>query len=474
MPNLTRHTLVQVLLCGMALVWLGLLYGKWGFDDPYVTYRYSDNLLSGKGLVYNVGEGTLSTVSPLYAVVLAGLGLVFPDVPTVSNWISILSVVASAFLLIRWGWSRQDMGGMIAGLLLLAWPLMLQTTGLERSLLMLLGLAGLCAFDHSRLGAAAAALSLAGILRPEGLLLGLVVGLSLVVRRRAVPWRFVLLYLAPIAVWYGALWLVAGSLLPTNLAAKQQQAQMSGGMGYSDGFLRLLRQYGQHPLYWLHGVLALVGLQQVMARARHWGLLLAWTALYFVGYSVLAVSPYFWYYATLVPAVLVLVSEGAMGVVRALNKSRLPRLAASGLAGVLVMCLLAPPLTGTLTTVWRPDARLQVYREVGEWLEAETPASATVGTLEVGIIGYYSRRPMIDFSGLVQPAVARQLSVLGTYAASTQWAIERFAPDYVVIDRSAFADLSASEWFRAAYAPVRDCPGLGTLWLTVYERSEAP
>ncbi|HNS49567.1 MAG TPA: hypothetical protein PKO09_00100 [Anaerolineae bacterium] len=473
MPNLTGHTLATALLCVTALVWLVLLFGKWGFDDPYVTYRYADNILSGRGLVYNTGEETLSTVSPLYALVLAGLGLLFPDVPTVSNWISILSVVASALVLMRWGASRCTTGGWIAGLLLLSCPLVHQTTGLERSLLMLLALAGLYAFDRSRLAVAAGVLSLAGILRPEGLLVGLVVAISLVVRRRAVPWRFVLLYLAPIAAWYGALWLFTGSLLPTNLAAKQQQAQMSGAVGYFAGFLRLLGQYARHPLYWLHGVLALVGLQQVLSRARHWGLLLAWTALYFVGYSVLAVSPYFWYYATLAPAVLVLVSEGAAGVIRSLVSSRVPRLAATGLAGGLVMCLLAPPLAGTLTTTWRPDPRLQAYREIGEWLRAETPASATVGTLEVGIIGYYSERTMIDFSGLVQPAVSQQLTAAGTFAGSTRWAIERFWPDYVVLDRSAFADLPASGWFSAAYTPVGHYPGLGALWLTVYQRSAA-
>jgi hypothetical protein len=121
---------------------------------------------------------------------------------------------------------------------------------------------------------------------------------------------------------------------------------------------------------------------------------------------------------------------------------------------------------------WRPDPRLDVYRQIGEWLRSETPPEATVGTLEVGIIGYYSQRTMIDFSGLVQPEVAQQLASAGTYEGSTKWAIERFWPDYVVLDRAAFPRLPATDWFGAAYSPARSFAGLENLWLTVYERTE--
>ncbi len=468
-----RRVLSLVVLGTVTLAWLIFLFGRWGFDDPYVTYRYTDNLLSGKGLVYNASERTLSTVSPFYALLLAGLGLVWPDVPRVSNCIGLISVVASALLLVRWGQHGQGPAGMIAGLLLSVWPLILQTTGLEKSLFMLLALAGLYAAERSRFVPAACALALAGILRPEGLLIGVVVGLAVVVRRQPVPWRAVILYLVPLTVWYGAMWLTSGSLLPTNLIAKQQQARMSGSTGFFAGFLRLLGQYARQPLYWLHAALAIFGLEQVLVRARHWGPLLAWTALYFLGYGLLGVSPYFWYYATLVPAVLVLVAEGAVGVIRGLGKLRIPRPLATGVAGVLVVCLLAPPLTGITALAWRPDPRLAVYQEIGEWLKSETPQTATVGTLEVGIIGYYSQRTMIDFSGLIQPEIARQLSVEGTYGGSTKWAIEHYAPDYVVLDRVAFSRLPTTNWFTAIYAPVRNFAGLGTLWLTVYKRTEA-
>jgi hypothetical protein len=73
-----------------------------------------------------------------------------------------------------------------------------------------------------------------------------------------------------------------------------------------------------------------------------------------------------------------------------------------------------------------------------------TPASVTVGTLEVGIIGYYSERPMVDFAGLIQPAVARQLSPSTTYQDAAAWAIATYHPNYLVLNPTWFPDLMRS------------------------------
>ncbi len=43
------------------------LPGTRTIDDAYITYRYSQNILEGHGLVYNPGERVLGTTTPLYA-----------------------------------------------------------------------------------------------------------------------------------------------------------------------------------------------------------------------------------------------------------------------------------------------------------------------------------------------------------------------------------------------------------------------
>ena len=110
------------------------------------------------------------------------------------------------------------------------------------------------------------------------------------------------------------------------------------------------------------GTLALLGLGQVVTRARHWLPLLIWTAFYIAGYTLLGVSKYFWYYAPLLPAFVVLVAEGAAALLRAVGRIRLPRPAAIGLAGLLVITLLAPLVAGVLA-----HAYLGTVANPGTW-----------------------------------------------------------------------------------------------------------
>src|SRR5215831_1190743 len=64
---------------GFALAYNGFLP-----DDSYITYRYAQNLLQGHGLVFNPGEYVLSTTTPLYTLLLAAAGVVWPDLPVTS------------------------------------------------------------------------------------------------------------------------------------------------------------------------------------------------------------------------------------------------------------------------------------------------------------------------------------------------------------------------------------------------------
>jgi hypothetical protein len=54
---------------------------------------------------------------------------------------------------------------------------------------------------------------------------------------------------------------------------------------------------------------------------------------------------------------------------------------------------------------------------------------------------------MIDFAGLIQPAVASRLTPTATYLDTTLWAIDHYRPDYLVIldsQRSALTVYSPS------------------------------
>ncbi len=91
------------------------------------------------------------------------------------------------------------------------------------------------------------------------------------------------------------------------------------------------------------------------------------------------------------------------------------------------------------------DQRLGIYRVVGVWLRADAPPDASIGTLEVGIIGYYAERRMIDFAGLLQPDTAHQLTPTTTYEDAAIWAFERYQPDYLALQQGIFPRLEQDQ-----------------------------
>jgi hypothetical protein len=108
------------------------------------------------------------------------------------------------------------------------------------------------------------------------------------------------------------------------------------------------------------------------------------------------------------------------------------------------MILVIPLLPGQIQ--WAGDipaqtSRLDIYRAVGQWLDANLPPDASVGALEVGIIGYFAHRPMVDFAGLIQPEVAGQLNNGATYDDAALFAAYKYQPDFLVLQEGYFPKL---------------------------------
>jgi hypothetical protein len=57
------------------------------------------------------------------------------------------------------------------------------------------------------------------------------------------------------------------------------------------------------------------------------------------------------------------------------------------------------------------------------------------------MIGYYAQRPMLDFAGLLQPAVAQQLGPASSYDDAAVWAFLQYRPAYLVLQEGALPRL---------------------------------
>lgn len=470
------HTIMLSLLA-LALV-MGLCLASMTFDDPFVTYRYARNLRSGHGLVYNPGERVLSTTAPFYAVLLAAGSLLTNDLPALSNWLNVFALFAGGcFIYLLCRRFGQRCIGLLAAALFITAPLLWLSLGFETAFYLALVLGAFYFYFEDRLLISATLLALALLTRGDGLLPAIALGMHYLTTRRRVPWQALTVYLAVSAPFIVYLILFFGSPLPVTLAAKSAQAQLGiTGFYPHTTFLqgaRILAEayLQQSKLYALFALCALIGFVAALTRYRWLWPLLAWDLLYFFGYLWLGVAPYHWYYAPLVPALAVLAATGLNSVLE-LARSRLSgpqwlKGAAAALAGLM---LVAPQLVSNVqmhqalqhpgsvlpeSKVYKilPEAKVEVYRHVGEWLRQNTPTDVLVGVTEVGVIGYYAQRRMVDFLGLLRPEVADALK-----RGDMAWALLYYQPDYVVLTRVNplySYDLHADEWFKLAYRPVQ-------------------
>jgi hypothetical protein len=109
----------------------------------------------------------------------------------------------------------------------------------------------------------------------------------------------------------------------------------------------------------------------------------------------------------------------------------------------LLLLLAAAQAAGMFQLRQQHDRRAVIYHQVGEWLRENTAPGDLVGALEVGIVGYYAQRPVVDFAGLLQPEVAARLGMGTTYEDAAVWAVERFQPKYLIMNKGDFPRLEA-------------------------------
>jgi len=492
-----RYILVALFL--YLVVVTGLLYfvlQNWAYDDPFITYRYAANLQHGLGFVYNPGERVLSTTTPLFTLLLALLGNLWPDLPHLANLLGAFSLALGGLFLwdLAHTWQAPLVGW--SGLLLYpTFPLLISTLGSETPLYLAFCLGAFTFYARKRYPLTAVCVALAILTRPDGILVAFILAAHYFLRiRRPVPWLALALFLGLTVPWFAFAWAYFGSPLPATLAVKQHQGAMAISQRFAPGLLTILGWYPRWP-YLLEAGLAAAGTLFMFRRAHHWALFLAWTMLYFLAYSALGVSRYFWYYAPLVPGFIVLLGLGISSIsnspppkppflgISGKSNSPPPNSPLLGISGKsnspppnspllgISGKSNSPPPNSPLLGIWgrpgggrivmlalflylisaqaydlgqlrqRPDNRLVIYPVVGEWLRNHTPPQASVGTLEVGLIGYYSQRRMIDFAGLIQPQVSNQLTVHATYEDAALWAVERYHPDYLALHENLFPRL---------------------------------
>ncbi len=75
-PAIPRRVLAIAIILALIAITARLLPGPRTIDDAFITFRYSRNIVEGQGFVYNIGNPSLGTTTPLFTLLMAAISAV--------------------------------------------------------------------------------------------------------------------------------------------------------------------------------------------------------------------------------------------------------------------------------------------------------------------------------------------------------------------------------------------------------------
>lgn len=481
-------------------------------DDAYISLRYATNWANGTGLCFNSGErveGYTNFLLVLLQTTAIKLG-VTPEHALVAIPMLALAMLAGVLVLFAAEHLFPDRisHATAAGLIIALNPVMVcwAVAGMESclfallltvSLLLLLG-----RIHPRRLTSSAIFLVLAGMTRPEAAAICPLVILFVYFRCRSV--RRVVQFAAVFAFGFGTYFCIRalhfGQLFPNTFYAK---------LDYGSGLL-ILRGLGyvwRFACAMSPTLLLCVAAVLLIRSAPTWVKALATIIVAQICIVAYEGGDHFAMYRFMVPVIpligLVALYPCVVVAGRCRPRSLMGTVAVPlGLAAIAVSGLLAckrikadEPETVTQYARFQKEADYaRQWKQIGRWLHEHAPADASVATIAIGAVGYYSDLRIVDPFGLIDPEISRSEQALGAgYAGHEKFDIDRiFAkrPDYILlvnyltlqpIAEDAIAAELWGEFNHRLHAEPRlneryryESVPIGTRWLNIHIRQDAP
>lgn len=415
--------------------------GNFPVDDSWIHQTYGRNLAQLGEWSFVAGEPSAASTSPLYTLVLSlgyRLGVPFR---LWTHGVGVVALALTAMLAARLAqmvMDRQyrDLAGWCAGLgILVTWQLVwAASSGMETMIFSMLTLLLIWLawreLDESRLHKLANLLlrgvlfggvtAIAALARPEGVLLGGIVALLMLVVRPQGSLRAVITYgigaaLAFLVVLspYLALNLeLTGGLLPDTAQAKFEQFEVLLAQPYPVRLLPLFTSIlvGGQVLLLLGAAFYLwhIGQRDSFAKMLYWSLPLLWFVALPMLYASRLPTPYQHgrYLMPILPALIVVGTVGMIWLAGAKRRQLLRRVLsrtviASSVAAYAVFLFLG-------ATIYRDDVSIIDNEMVAAafWIRDNLPDDALLAIHDIGAVGYFAPRPdLLDIAGLVSPEV---------------------------------------------------------------------
>lgn len=477
--------LVMALFVGLAAMGSG---AGFPLDDGWIHQTYARNFAQTGRWAYVEGVTSAGSTAPLWTLLLAvGYLLRIPYLFWAYFWggVSLWATAVYGACLIETLYPEKN--GVWAGLLLLGtWPLVwAAASGMETMLFTALALAVLVGYLQemplSRLGVLSGLLILT---RPDGVVLLLLVALAFALQRR---WQDGLIWgitAVCITIPYFAFnFFTTGNIWPNTFYAKQAEYAVLLAEPLLGRFVRLLYfSWGGPQAGWQGishaGLLLVPGLLLAMAGAvkSDWqAKQLRYTLP--LGWAVGHVLLYAWRLPVtyqhgryLFPAVPVFILLGMVGwqtLLSQIKQERWQRLGTLMAQGVMLFMVLFFLVLGGATYANNVAFIENEMVAVAHWLAENTPSDALIASHDIGAIGFFAQRPLLDLAGLISPDVIPFINdeaQLGAY-------IQQQQADYLVTAPGWPYEQIVDEWggtavYSTNYEPTTE---QGANNMTIYE-----
>ena len=445
MSNLKNKITLLILLSA------GALAGFFAFsvmsDDAYIMLRVAKNAIEGKGLVYNVDDYNIQACTSPLNLLLVLCSSWFLKFFTENHNSAVLSGAfftnVISFTLFTTGCYRLLNHNLhlrflplFGTLFIVLSSLTLQTGGLETILLMSLILWGLVMLRENKVFLCSVFLSLAFLTRHDAGIILFLVFVYLYYQANAQKRKDIIIKFLGTSALIITPWVLFsiyyyGTSVPTTLEAKIAQGNSPYWVdSYIQGIIKWLPAffYESTTIFYLFLILAVYGVYTTIKNKLYnrvpAALLLIYSVLHIIAYSLLGIPEYHWYY---VPYAIVVAILALIGIQFIYDNITLPKLYVV-ISGLTLTTLFISLLFMQGIPI---EKRFLTYKEVGNYLK-NNPPNVSVGLMEIGIIGFYANDVQVfDFAGIVTPVQRERLPE----GKAVSWLTEEFEgkPDVVVI-----------------------------------------
>ncbi len=446
MTSTYRNTVI-IFFCAVTVRIIFHALTNFTADDAFITFRYAENLALGEGFVYNKAEPVFGSSTPLYTLLLSMFYILTVVPIKASLMISLAASGITAMIIYRFSLLlRMTSMAFVPVIFYILWPRSIvgDSCGMETALFTMLITASFYYQFRSKNFYAIALATMATLCRYEGALLLIIILLVNCFKNRHCVKSYLSIPAGILLPWFAFCQFYFGSIIPHTITAKLALYTQIGGESFLDHFKYLMAFH--NPAGWILLPLVIWGAIWLNKKQNFGQKEILWLVGMILFFTFSRTHLFFWYIVPIYPIYFLFIGGGFADLrdrFEFIKKQKVQNL----LYGLLIGGLLVGNVPTVISYKTQQKSLEAVHKQIGDYLYAHADESAKIAAEDIGYIGYYSRKIILDRDGLVSPS-AVPYNRSGNYVQL----IYDYKPDWVVVsENSPISGFYNSQLFISKY-----------------------